>query len=126
MNASSLQHLVSSATPVCSAAIGGKVACHQCTCCSFQGNLAGVWACMVGSGLKCLSNHLLYSRQMCLHSFICFAPNYPLLYKHACNSANNNHLSLTASASPRAQAGARHFHSPFCFKNGIFWPNFQR
>lgn len=125
MNASSLHHLASNAAPVCSAAVGGKVVCHQRTHCHFQGNLAGVWACGVGNGLKCLSNHLLYRRQVCLPSFIYSVPNCPLLHKHACNCGNYN-LSPTASASPRAQAGARHFCSPFCFKNGIFWPNFQR
>lgn len=125
MNASSLRHLVSDATPVCGAAAGGKVACHRRTRRSLQGNLAGVWAHVVGSGLKCLSSHLLYRRQACSHSFTCFGPNYPSAHKHARNCRNND-PSPTASASPRAQAGARHLPSPFCFKNGIFWPNFQR
>lgn len=118
MNASSLHRLVSNATSVCSAALGSKVLCHQCTRCDFKSNLAGVWACMVGSSLKCFSNHLLYRRQVCLHSFICFAPNYPLLYKHACNCGNND-LNPTALASPRAQARTRHFPFSLLLQKGM-------
>lgn len=110
----------------CSAAMeGGGVMCQQCTHCSFQGTPAGVWARVLRRGLKHHSNPHLYRSQSCLHSFICFAPNCPLLYKPACNCGNDN-WSPTGSAAPRAQARAKHFHSPLCFKNGIFWPNFQR
>lgn len=104
---------------------GGKVMCHQCIRCSSQGTPAGVWTCVLRRSLRYHSNPCLYRRQECMHSFICFAPNSPLLYKPACSFGNND-WSQTGSASVRAQARAKHFHSPLCFKNVIFCPNFQR